>query len=218
MANLMEEVALLAYRDDNGRNTTPYLGWSIAGAALLELRLDGRISVDDSMRVDLVDPEPTGDAALDEVLGRLAKSSARHIASSWVTILAGVDLRASVLKGLVEQNILTHDKDRLLGFIPVNRFRAAEGRVEDEARARLDTAFTHPAGADARTAALAGIVGATMMERAAVPQHRSGDVTRVFRELADGFPETEKLVEGIRLAITIHRGSGGSTATVPSTA
>lgn len=213
----MEEVALLAYRDDNGRDNTPYLGWSIAGAALLELRLDGRISVDDSLRIDLVDAEPTGDPALDEVLGRLAKSSARHIVSSWVTILAGVDLRASVLEGLVEQDILSHDKDRLLGFIPVNRFLPAQGRVEDEVRARLDRAFAHPPGANVRTAALAGVVGATMMERAAVPQHKTSDVTRVFGELADGFPETEKLVEGVRLAITVHRSSGGATVAVTST-
>lgn len=210
MANLLEEVALLAYRDDNGRNNTPYLPWSIAGAALLELRLDGRISVDDSRRVDLVDAEPTGDHALDGVVERLRRSKVRHVVSSWVTTLAGVDLKQHVLEELVEQGVLSLDKDKLLGFIPVNRFLPAQGRVEDEIRARLDEAFTHPHGADVRTAALAGVVAATMMERAALPQHKSGAVTQTFRELADGFPETGKLVEGVGQSVTIHRGSGGT--------
>ncbi|ADD40118.1 GOLPH3/VPS74 family protein [Stackebrandtia nassauensis] len=213
MANLVEEVALLAYRDDNGRNTAPYLQWSLAGAALLELSLRGRVGVDDSGRVGVVDETPVGHVALDEVLTRVAGSNIGHIVSSWVQILSGTDIRTPVLEGLVDQRILTHDRDRLLGFIPVNRYHPAEASVEDEIRARLERALAHSAGVDVRTAALAGVIAATFMEKAAMPQHKFGEVNKTFKELGRA-PEIKPIVEGVELAVNIFRSGSGSASVV----
>ncbi|MEV0643627.1 GPP34 family phosphoprotein [Phytomonospora sp. NPDC050363] len=214
MVNLLEEVALLAYRDDKGRNAVPYLQWSLAGAALLELALGGHIVVDDTGRVAVREPGPVARPGVDEALKRLSESRTRHIPSSWVQILAGVDLRLPVLEGLVEQRILTHDREKVLGLIPVNRYRPVETGVEEEVRARLERAFDHAAGADVRTAALAGIISATFMEGAALPQHEYGAVNKTFRELAAGFVEIEKFVEGVQLAVTLFRSTPGSATAV----
>ncbi|HEY1177422.1 MAG TPA: GPP34 family phosphoprotein [Phytomonospora sp.] len=213
MANLLEEVVLLAYRDDKGRNAVPYLQWSLAGAALLELALRGRVAVDDSGRLDVVDPTPVGDPAVDEALARLSRSRVRHIPSSWVQILAGVELRALVLDGLVDRGVLTHDRGRALGIVPVDRYRPVDPGVEAEVRARLDRAFREAAGTDARTAALAGIAGATFMEPATLPEEKPGAVTAAFRELADRFAEVKPFVDGVRLAITVFRAGAGSVVT-----
>ncbi|MGH8876935.1 MAG: GOLPH3/VPS74 family protein [Stackebrandtia sp.] len=210
MVNLLEEVALLAYRDDNGRNIAPYLHLSLAGAALLELTLSDHIQIDESGRVDVVKQIPSGHAALDVVCKRVTESRIRHIISSWVQILSGVDLRTAVLEGLVDQRVLTHNSDRVLGFIPVNRYLPTEAGVESEIRGRLERAFGHSAGADVRTAALAGIVGTTFMERAALPQHKFGEVTKVFKELGQRDPLAKKVMDGLQLAVSVARSGSGS--------
>ncbi|MBB6037992.1 GOLPH3/VPS74 family protein [Phytomonospora endophytica] len=209
MANLLEEVVFLAYRDDKGRNAAPYLQWSLAGAALLELSLGGRVTVDDSGRVDVAGGTPFGDAAVDEALTRLSGSRTRHIPSSWVQILAGVDLRQRVLDGLVAHGVLAHERDRALGLIPVERHKPVDAGVEDEIRARLDRTFADGTGAGARTAALAGIVATTFMEPAALPHAKTSAVTKAFGALADGFPEVRPFVDGTRLAMTLFRSGSG---------
>lgn len=211
MVNLLEEVVLLAYRDDNGRNNAPYLEFSLAGAVLLELNLRGRISADRHAWVVVDSAEPTGDAVLDQALERLARNKSGQLASVLTTMLSGTGLRKRVLEGLVEQNILAYDKDRVLGFIPVDRYLPAEGRIEDEIRGRLDKALTHGVGVEPRTAALAGLIVVTMMQRVALPGHRYSEVTSAFRELPRQFGEISPFVDGVELAITTIRSSGNPT-------
>lgn len=183
MATLVEETALLAFRDDTGRNSVQHLELGLAGAVLLELTLARRIDVGDDNRVSVLDPAPTGDVVCDAALARISGDKPRK-AKAWVQKLSR-GLKNQVVESLTRQNILTHERDSVLGFIPMNRYRPADARVEAELRNRLEQAVAHRVGVDERTAALAGIIYATQMEKAAFPDHKRREVRKVLKELAD---------------------------------
>lgn len=203
MANLVEETALLAYRDDTGRNAVQHLELGLAGAALLELTLAQRIDVDASGRVVVLNPGPTGHPVTDTCLARISADKPRK-AKSWVQKLSR-GLKNQVLETLVDQHILTHHRDAVLGFIPFNRYRPADARVEADIRSRLEQAVTHRVGIDERTAALAGLVYATQMEKIALPGHKRREARKTLKEISEtswATTATKKAIQAAQAAVT----------------
>ena len=77
MLGLAEELMLLVMDEDNGEATSipaRTLGYALAGAALLELALQGRI--DTSLEtLEVTDPTPLNDNLLDPVLSDIVEIS-----------------------------------------------------------------------------------------------------------------------------------------------
>jgi hypothetical protein len=160
-----EEITLLLLDDQTGKPVGlpgPAGDLALAGAALMELALAGRIDTDlDALLV--VRGDPTGDDVLDAVLRRLG-SGAGRTSRWWIAEIAreAAPLRAGVTEGLVAAGVLRRVEDRFLWVFPERRYPKAEGRAEtEEVRARLRGVILQDEIPDPRDALLIGLVRAT---------------------------------------------------------
>ena len=150
MLRLAEELLLLLLDDRTGDfSNLPdrTLGYALAGAALMDLALEGRIDTDtDSLT--LTDPTPVGDDLLDPILADIAEElNARPDALPtifWIRRIAerAHELRDNALARLADRGILDAD-DGLTMFAlsrltaRARRYPRAEGESEREIHARV---------------------------------------------------------------------------------
>ncbi len=124
MLRLAEELLLLLLDDETGEfSTSPRtLGYALAGAALMDLALEGRIDTDVDALI-LADPTPVGDDLLDPVLADIAAelNSRSAPATFWVRRIAesAYELRDKALARLAAQGIL--DTDEGLAMFSLSR-------------------------------------------------------------------------------------------------
>jgi hypothetical protein len=161
-----EEILLLLLDDETGKPVGlpgPAGDLALAGAALMELALAGRIDTDLESLVVMQDT-PLGDPLLDLVLARLAAHGGPRPSRDWIRDLA-VDapaLRALVLERLTTAGVLRRIEDRFLWVFPDRRYPKAEGRDEAmEVRARLRGVLLDDDIPDPRDALLIGLANAT---------------------------------------------------------
>ena len=182
MANLAEELLLLAFHDDTGRNQVMNLEYGLAGGIILDLALAERIDVVDK-KVQVISAEPTGDRLLDDMLQRLADDKQRRAQSVIQRLARG--LTQAVRDGLVADGVLEHERDTVLAVFPYNRYRpTSQTDVEAEVRRRLETAID-TGQADDRTRGLATLVHILQMERKVFPDRKAREVRRALKELSE---------------------------------
>jgi Golgi phosphoprotein 3 len=157
--HLHEEILLLALHDEKGSFHTSLHPYALAGAAITELLLDGRLTVvpgrGKRRYLEVSDDAPTGDPVLDHVLARVAESRRREQLSRWVSRLATErrpSLAHRVAEDLVEAGVLDREEGRILGLFRRVRFPAAQQDPEDALVARLREALEAPGEPDPRTA------------------------------------------------------------------
>lgn len=209
---LAEELALLAYDDESGKQVGGmFVPYGLGGALLAELALLRRLELSDD-RVAVTDPSPTGDALLDDALHRIAGHPGRR-ASRWVDLLRkGVE--HAVLDRLVESGHLRREEGRALLVVPVTRYPAAAGSAERDTRRRLADAMRTGSAPDQRTVALALLAHACRMDAQAFPGMDKKAVRRRLDELADGdwaAKATMRAVELVRAALLSASASSGSS-------
>ncbi|GGL91349.1 MULTISPECIES: GOLPH3/VPS74 family protein [Micromonospora] len=183
---LAEELLLLAYDDETGKATMPRISLDLgmAAAVLVELALAGRVAYD-SGNLTVVDPTPTGEPTVDEVLARMADEQP-HSPSSWVQRLRH-GLRDRILGDLVERGVVRDVEETELDFIVVHRYPTVDPAVEEDTRRRLTEALTGGPAPDERTAALATLVAAVRMEPAlGLTGEDARDVGKRLEEIAGG--------------------------------
>src|ERR1044072_1906891 len=107
MTTIAEEVLLLAYDEEQGRQL---IGSSerdapLGGALLAELTVGGRIDLADK-KVTVLDATPVGDEELDAALARIAAESKARKPEWWVQRLHSGKLRRRLLSRLAERGVL----------------------------------------------------------------------------------------------------------------
>ncbi len=131
MFNLPEELLLLLMDEDNGEATVVperTLSYALAGAALLELALQGRIDTGlDTLEV--TDATPLNDDLLDPVLADIVEDSkeSQRNPEFWVRRVAerSEDLRLRALEGLAAAGVVEADET---GFFSLSRLVARTRR------------------------------------------------------------------------------------------
>lgn len=161
-ATLADELVLLAYDNDTGRSAVSRvaLDLGLAAAILVELVLRGRLAADSEVRV--VDPTPTGEPVLDEVLSRVVADTPHSVASWLQRLRHGV--RDLVLASLVQRGVVRDQHVTELEYIHLHRYPTLDPTAETQTRARLAEALTGRSTPDERTAALATLVAGVRME------------------------------------------------------
>ncbi len=170
---LPEEVLLLLLHDERGKSMVDgnALNAALAGAALVELTLDGalRLTVGDEPQAKKGRLIATGRLPSDHRLatviaamdGRKPKDAvARAVSSGWRSTAAST-LRESLLNDLAEAGLLNEEKGKVLGFIPITRW--PQGRrhdAEDQLFARVRAVVVQEETPDVRTAALVSLLSA----------------------------------------------------------
>ena len=172
MLTFPEDVVLLLLDDEEGvflsvgKNT---LELALTGSVLMELGFANRIDTD-LERLTVVDPVPTGNPLLDDVLERIAGRKEATSTREWVETLsadATATIQEQALASLVERGILKREQKRLLPETVQHLwiFRAPRYFVVDATAKRApelrlaDTLFSDEIP-DVRDAALSSLVDA----------------------------------------------------------
>ncbi|MFI6646629.1 GPP34 family phosphoprotein [Streptomyces sp. NPDC050529] len=184
---LPEELLLLALDPQRGKPycRNRFLEYALAGAALAELELQGRITGqrDEIQVVDPLEPPDPLLAALMPSLPAPAKGGRGSGASakSWVR-RAARQVGGMYLESLVRQGILRRETRRFLGLVPYHRHPVASKDVAEQARWRY-TAAAQAGFPDPRGRALAALVAAAGLTRHAGDGRADrGAMRRLIRE------------------------------------
>ncbi|MEU6081157.1 GPP34 family phosphoprotein [Streptomyces sp. NPDC047108] len=183
---LPEELLLLAHDPVTGRelSRTPYIGYGVAAAVLVELERAGRIR-EDRGRLSLVDPTPVGIPIQDwvlDVLGRLGAGTGRGVgARGWIRD-AGHSFVDLYLRDLMACEALRRERRRMLGVFPYDRYPVGAVDWTTPVRGRVDGA-ARSGQADLGTRLLGAFAAATGVDDALYP----GFVAFPLRRTLNGF-------------------------------
>jgi hypothetical protein len=167
-ATLAQELLLISY-DEAGRprGGSIALDCGIAGAALSELSLEGRIDLGGGL-VRVTDPAPIGDPESDAALARIAGEATGRKPDWWVGKLRHGQ-RNRLLARLVERGVLRMEVQDVLWLFSVRRYFVVDPRTSSATRLRLEHVVVRGGDPDARTAALVALISACRLTGRAFP-------------------------------------------------
>ena len=165
---LYEEFFLLALNDAKSHipNTLEsQMGFGISGAILSDLVLAGRIGLGPKQHLVVVDPHPTGDDLLNEVLGLVDEFDRPHKAVFWVNKLAVSikKLERRVGMKLVSKGILRREEKRYLWVIPYDAYPEVDASAKYWVKQGLRQMVLEHKEASPQQIALLGLVRACDM-------------------------------------------------------
>ena len=139
--SLVEEFLLLALEDEGGqfsRIPETSLGCGIAGAALMDLEIRGRIETSDE-GLFAIDTATTGLAMLDALLADIAAETRRLHPKDWIARLMprALQLRSDALKTLCERGILVREDHLFLWVLQERRYPVEHGEERLECKRRV---------------------------------------------------------------------------------
>jgi len=141
MLSFIEEITLLLLDDSRGQFVDLAVSARdvvIAGAALMDLALAGRIDTD-LERMVVVDAAPTGDAILDDALSRLLPpAEGAGLAEAIETLSPFAEgYKEKALQRLVARRILREERGRFLWVFATRRYPVIDQTEQREVKARL---------------------------------------------------------------------------------
>jgi golgi phosphoprotein 3 len=141
MLGFVEEILLLQLDDSQGRFVNLPMSAAdvvLAGAALMELALANRVDSDLEQLI-LVDPTPTGDDILDDVLTHLAEAGGELTADAVLERISvnGEKYQEMALKRLIAKGVLREENGRFLWVFRTRRYPVVDDSEQREVRARL---------------------------------------------------------------------------------
>ncbi|WP_188186997.1 GOLPH3/VPS74 family protein [Nonomuraea sp. SYSU D8015] len=133
-----DELTLLAHRENDGKQLIPnnVLNVGLIAAELAELASQMKAELV-GPNLAVVDRQPIGDAELDAVLARMAKVGKALPPSRWLIMINPVRKRRRYLQRLSQRGAFEVGTSRILGVIPVARYRYANPAQVRQVRQRL---------------------------------------------------------------------------------
>jgi hypothetical protein len=202
---LADEIVVLMLHDDTGAIRPAHGGIAniaIAGGILMELALLGRIDTD-LASLFIVDPNPLGDALLDQTLQRIASEPQKHASAWWIERMGlhEGDLSATVLARLVEAGILRVEDQKFLWVFSRRAYPQSSGRAEREAKARLMSVIFDDALPDPRDTLLVSLAdSAGILDQMLASREMSKAAKRVAEVVA-----LEEISRSVRAIVSSRR-------------
>ena len=176
---------------------------ALAGAVLMDLAFADRIDTDLEALV-VVDPTPTGNPMLDEVLSKIAARTDTADTQAWVRVLATSDtatIRERALASLVKRGVLERREERFLGTFGSVRHPTLDDGPKRDIKARIEAALAddipHP-----RAVALVALADACQLlpdlfpdrkiDHARIEQLRTMDL--IGREVAGTIADIQRTI------------------------
>jgi hypothetical protein len=220
MTTLADDLLLLLLDDVSGRPRIEgtKLDYGLAGGVLMQLALASRIDAAGPARratVAVVDAGPAEDEILDDALRRIGKQPRR--ADNLVAALSK-GLRRRLLTRAEQRGQLRHERGRVLGVFPSDRWPAADDRRRRELTGRLREVLVVGRTPDADTAALVALlasVDAAHVVVGVLDRAERKAVRRRAREIGRGAwaaDAVRRAVEAVQAAV-----AAGATAAVTAT-
>jgi hypothetical protein len=168
----------------------------------MELALLGRIDTD-LASLFIVDPNPLGDALLDQTLQRIASEPQKHASAWWIERMGlhEGDLSATVLARLVEAGILRVEDQKFLWVFSRRAYPQSSGRAEREAKARLMSVIFDDALPDPRDTLLVSLAdSAGILDQMLASREMSKAAKRVAEVVA-----LEEISRSVRAIVSSRR-------------
>lgn len=176
--------------------------FTVPTALLVELTHEGRLSVSGTgkkVRATVRDPAPLGDPELDDALTVVGSGMFGQKVTRLVDVVPSTP---QLLRRLVADGVLTVESRRLLGVIPVRRYRPTPAADRDRLVASLRSALMGESIPDERTALLIAVL-VDVHWKLFVPRHAVNDAFRRAPELLDRIgPQERAIVEAARVALS----------------
>ncbi len=143
MLNLMEELLLLSLREKGEKNRVKFshldLRYGLAGAALAELTLKGRIEWDGKQRLQVIDRSPCHDKLLNHFLAEVQKSKKPARLTEWIVTLGGKGKHVQKLltASLLNKGILQEEAELYLWVIPSRVYAQTNASAKYQIKQRL---------------------------------------------------------------------------------
>ena len=202
---LAEDLLLLLTDDETGRHLadSTSLDYALGGAVLIDLVHMGKARIAEvsgvfkSNRVEVIDPNPTGDFVLDEAIAKITKRKPQT-PQSLVPILAK-GLRQQILERLANRAILHAEEGRIMGIFPTTRWPATDSRHEAQIRRGLHEALVIPQSApNQEVAALISLLHAVNQIPKTITD--SGLGSRELKRRAKAIADTEQVGKAVAYA------------------
>ena len=143
MLNLAEELLLLALREKGEKGRVKVAGvdlrYGLAGAALAELGLQGKIEWDSHKDVRVCDKTPGPDRLLNDVLEELGKARRGRKLAAWLSALGekGKHYQKGIIASLVTKGFLQVKAGRYLWVIPYQVYTQSNASAKYQVKHRL---------------------------------------------------------------------------------
>jgi hypothetical protein len=207
--SIASELLLLALDDEKGKPLVDgsTLNAALAGTAVVELVAAGALTLqlDDGGEVKPGRLCRTGVARpSDELLGEVVDTAHGKKPKDAIGALTtmtftdrGAKLREQLLAELVAEGVLTHERGKVLGLFPTQRWPEADPSVEREVRDRVRAVLVHGATPDARTAVLVSMLSVTKLAPKVFP-HDDG---KALQARADAVRESDWAGDAVARAL-----------------
>lgn len=163
-----EHFITLSLNPDSGRYLVlgNYLTYGIIGAVLMDLSLEGKITIDNQIIKAERDSKPTGISAYDRMLRTISDSSRERSVKVWVRRLGQKSpwYRKEMQKYLAEKGILKVEKKRFIGIPYRLHYPARPGARKSLVNRYKDVILYNKPGEDHETMML-GLMLACRMHR-----------------------------------------------------
>ncbi len=171
---LAESLLLLVLDDEQGHNTAYGADMGLAGALLLDLAAAELVQVVEGKLVPA--PRPPDAAApagvLAEALATIEAEAKTRGPKDWVRKLPTKlkPIRSRVAQRLIERGVLSEQRRKVLGLVPVERLVEADPEPERALRRRLRAELTGERDVSVRTALLVPLLRAHQLIPKLVPK------------------------------------------------
>ncbi len=196
---LSEQLLLLALKDEKGTVVSKAgtaLDFGLAGALILEMVADGRITIREGKLLVQQDT-PSGDPLHDEVLSVLTgKKRKLKPVKYWVPRLASKvkKLRHKIADRLVFSGILRRGKKRILGIFPSVRYPTVNPLPELEVREQLTHTVLEKSSLSMETRMILNLVQACDLSDEIFGKEKRKQVKTRLKELEKEPPDDSELV------------------------
>ncbi len=216
---LHESIALLALRDETGKAIGGWWKQALGGAVLAELLFAGKVGVESGKKsfVNVIDATPTGDAALDSCMKKVASSKRRAQAPSWISRFANHrDLKHLIARALCSKGVLMEDETRVLIFFKQKVYPEINPKPERDLIRRInEVALDASISPDSTTRALIAIAHAGELLKPMMDKQDWKSVKERLDAMMESDPIgylTHKAVEAAQAAAIAAATSGGVVA------
>ena len=214
--SLMEELMLLSLHDEKGSQMAgQWIGFGLAGAALLELTLMDRLDLEDEKHlVATGKAASTGDDILDTVLDLVRDSAKPRPVKHWVKAIPKKikGIHNIIVDRLVDKSILKEEEAKILFIFPIKRYPEKNPGPEKEIRTRIHRAIAGSTAVDTRTAGLIALMGACKLTKHVFERGERSHANRRVKEIskssrygkvvAQVVKQTEEEISAVLIATT----------------
>ena len=197
MGSLAEDLLVLAVMAENaGVQTARRMPYVLRGAELIQLCIDGRITITDG-RIKVVNAEETGSPDLDAALASMAQRGQRPSADVWVRE-ARDQMVHGYLRHLQDAGVLRRRRLSLSASVGMSpRYRAADPARAGQIRDRIDAAVRDLESAPDDAWALAALAHAAGLAAYLYPGTDNQEKRRRLDEIARECQSAGPVLEAI---------------------